>query len=533
MLMSFRIGLSVLGCALSSFTMASTAPVNQLPENLSNLPKVIDKALTQFHTPGMSVGIIKDGKTIYLAGHGMRDMANQRPVEADTWFRLASTSKAFTATTVAQLVDEGKLTWDSKVAEILPEFQMADPWVTREMDITDLLTHRNGLVSGAGDAMLWPEPSGFSRDEIIHNLRYLTPEYSFRRQYAYSNVMYITAGEVVATLTKQPWENRLQKAVFAPLHMQCFGGDVPDYVLANRALSYGYNDERGIYPIPRNQIERKGIVSAAAGGVTCNAPGMLRWLQMWLDGGKLPSGEPLLAPDTVKTMLSAQTILPVDETDEQWDNTHFKAYGLGWRVMDIYGHEVISHTGTLSGYQTYVAFIPDLQLGVVVLNNGSNYGARGAVMQTILKAYIPEAPQENWIEKYQDYRDEREAKSLARYQKPKGSGSTSLALDAYLGTFEDQWFGTFTLSRKGPSIRIVSAKMPTLKGTLEPFDNNTFVIRWDNQNAASDAFIRFDTDYLMQVTGFNLYPYTVRKTTQHEWRDMYFNKVLAVTPLSN
>ncbi|MBU2979237.1 serine hydrolase [Alteromonas sp. C1M14] len=528
--MSFRIGLSILGCTLSSLTFANTPAVNHLPDNLAGLPQTIDKALAQFHTPGMSVGIIKDGETVYLAGHGMRDLANQLPVEPDTWFRLASTSKAFTATTVAQLVDEQKLTWHTKVTEVLPAFQMADPWVTREMDITDLLTHRSGLSSGAGDSMLWPEPSGFSRDEIIHNLRYLTPAYSFRRHYAYSNVMYITAGELVAKVTEQPWESRVQESVFAPLKMQCFGGDVPDTVLDNRALSYGYNDERGIYPIPRNQIERKGIVSAAAGGVTCNAPSMLSWLQMWLDGGKLPSGEPLLQPDTVKTMLTPQTILSVTDTDAQWDNMHFKAYGLGWRLMDIDGQEVISHTGTLSGYQTYVAFIPDLQLGVVILNNGSNSGARGSVMETILKAYIPDAPQEDWVDTYQQYRDERAANYRARHQAPKGSGTTSLAPESYLGTYEDKWFGTFTLSAKGQSVRIVSAKMPTLQGTLEPFDSHTFMIRWDNQNAASDAFIRFDTNPLVQVTGFSLSPYTVRESTQHEWRDMYFTKVSTPAP---
>ena len=526
-LLPLSFSLAALLSALPVFAapLAATQPVNNLPAQLSELPATIDQSLKQFYTPGMSVGIIKDGEIVYLAGHGLRDVKNNLPVTPDTWFRLASTSKAFTATTVAQLVDEEQLDWNTPVTDVLPEFQMQDPWVTREMDITDLLSHRNGLVSGAGDSMLWPEPSGFSREEIIHNLRYLTPDYSFRRKYSYSNVMYITAGEIVGRLTDSSWEQRLQESVFAPLKMDCFGGDVPDYVLKNRAISYGHNDERGIYQIPRNQIASKGIVSAAAGGVSCNATSMLKWLQMWIDGGKLPSGEALLSESAYNTMLTAQTLLPIDSTDEEWDNTHFKAYGMGWRLIDIYGHQVISHTGTLSGYQAYVAFVPELKLGVVLLNNGSNYGARGSIMQTILKAYLPgTGDKQDWIVNYQAYQDKQEQKYLARHTVPQGSGEMLLQPDAYTGAFADTWFGTLFISESREGLRIQSEKMPTLTGTLEPFEGHTWVIRWDNQNAASDAFIRYEVNGGHQVTGFTLHPFSERESDDHEWRDMHFEK---------
>ncbi len=521
------IGFSLAALMFALPVLADTRPVNQLPPQLSDLPATIDKSLKQFYTPGMSVGIIQDGKTVYLAGHGLRDVKNQLPVTPDTWFRLASTSKAFTAATVAQLVDEEKLNWHTPVTDVLPEFQMQDPWVTREMDVTDLLTHRSGLVSGAGDSMLWPEPSGFSRADIIHNLRYLTPDYSFRRHYSYSNVMYITAGEIVGRLTESSWEARLQERIFAPLDMECFGGDVPEHVLENRAISYGHNDERGIYQIPRNQIARQGIVSAAGGGVSCNASSMLKWLQMWLDGGKLPSGDALLSESAYNTMLTAQTLLPIDETDEAWDNTHFKAYGLGWRLIDVYGHQVISHTGTLSGYQAYVAFVPELKLGVVLLNNGSNYGARGSIMQTILKAYMPDTGnKQDWIANYQTYQDKQEQKYLARHTVPRGNGDILLEADAYSGVFEDAWFGNLTISEGRHSLRIQSEKMPTLAGTLEPYEGHTWVIRWDNQNAASDAFIRYEVNGAHQVTGFTLHPFSERESNNHEWRDMHFTKSL-------
>ena len=156
---------------------------NPNPELITpdSLRRVVDKALQAFHTPGVAVGISHQGQIVHAQGYGHRDLGNKLQVNPFTYFRLASTSKAFTAASVAILVDEGKLAWDDRVIDHLPDFRLHDPYVTREFRIIDLLTHRSGLDDGAGDAMLWPEPSGFTRGEVIHNLRYLTPRFSFRQ----------------------------------------------------------------------------------------------------------------------------------------------------------------------------------------------------------------------------------------------------------------------------------------------------------------------------------------------------------------
>ncbi|QJR81944.1 serine hydrolase [Alteromonas pelagimontana] len=534
--LSLRIFTVIFSLMLCSFA-ALGETINRLPQQLSQLPEVIDSALETFYTPGMAVGIIKDGKVVYLAGHGKRDLANDLPVTPETYFRLASTTKAFTGASVAMLVDDGKLQWRDRVTRYLPEFAMQDPWVTREFQIIDLLTHRSGLVSGAGDSMLWPEPSGFTRSEIIHNLRYLTPQSSFRSDYAYSNVMYITAGELVASISDQPWEEFVAKRIFAPLDMSCFAGDMPPEKLTNAAVSYGHNDKRGIYPVVRNQIGVTGIVSAAAGGIACNATDMLKWVQMWLNKGKSPDGNQLLTDKSIDTMLSAHTVLSVDDTDKEWDHTLFKAYGIGWRLSDVFGHQVISHTGTLSGYQAYVAFVPDISAGVVILNNGSNYGARGAVMQTILKGYLTaEQPQQNWIKQYQVYQDKQEQIYLSKHSTPQGSGTVILPLEKYTGTFEDRWFGQVEVTQQGDKLRLKAKKMPTLRGSLEPFDDHTFVVRWDNQNAASDAFAHFRVNTQREVIAVDFYPFTDKVKANHEYRDMHFIRmeagsgVTSVTP---
>ncbi|MDC8830304.1 serine hydrolase [Alteromonas gilva] len=510
---------------LTTTSACAAQPELSSAAGLANLDNVVNAALQTFYTPGMAVGIIKNGEVVYLDGAGQRQLDPALPVNADTYFRLASTSKAFTAAALAMAIEDFELSWDTRVTDILPGFQMQDAWVTREFTLMDLLVHRSGLASGAGDSMLWPEPSGFSREEIIHNLRYLTPVSSFRSAYAYSNLMYITAGEVVAKLYQKPFAEVINDKIFAPLDMQCFAGDQTDAALNNVALSYGHNDERGIYAIPRNGIQGSELVSAAAGGIVCNASGMLKWLQMWLNKGTGQNGAQILTPEQVETIHKARTVLSVSDTDDEWDDTLFKAYGLGWRLADVHGYQVISHTGTLSGYQAYVAMVPKLHLAVVLLNNGSNYGARSAVMQHILKSYI--APQEttDWVQTLKEYQAEREQRYLANLDVPEGIGEVVLDPLAYSGEFTDTWYGTMqiTLNQAG-QLRLSSDKMTMLTGTLEPFSDHTFVIRWDNQNAASDAFMHFDVNPARQVTGFKFHPFTYKEKLSHNFSDTYFTR---------
>ncbi len=511
------------------FALLSVATGIHAKISAKKLERTVQEALETFHTPGMAVGVIHQGKQVHLAGYGFRNVERQLPVTQRTLFRLASTSKAFTAASVAILVDEEKLHWDDKVIEHLPEFRLMDPWVTSEFTIRDLLTHRSGLVSGAGDSMIWPEPSGFSRSEVINNLKFLTPEYSFRSRYAYSNVFYITAAEIVAKVAKMPWEAFVDTRIFKPLGMTCFAGDMPAVAMKNIADAYGYNERRKTYPIPRNGIKGKALMSAAAGGIVCNAEDMLKWADFLLtlfQQREEPSGDdktPLVfGADRLTDMWYPNTILHVSERDQKINNTLFRNYGLGWRLSDVEGYRVISHTGTLSGYQAYFVLVPELQLGVVLLNNGSNSGARSSVMQTIIKAYIPNSEEVNWVENYYDYREERRLRYQAKHQAPQGSGKVLLDESAYSGKFTDQWFGQMLITQTGRGLRIESTRMETLKGRLEPFNDHTFVVKWDNENAASDAFIHFNLDVSQRVKSFTLHPFSIEIEINHEYRDMLF-----------
>ncbi|GAC29736.1 serine hydrolase [Brumicola pallidula] len=500
--------------------------------------QLIQEALAAFYTPGMSVGVIHQGKVVFLEGVGLRNIEKKSTVNPDTYFRLASTSKAFTAAAIGILVDQGKLNWSDKVTQYLPDFQMQDAWVTREFTIKDLLVHHSGLAGGAGDSMIWPEPSGFSRAEVIHNLRYLTPLTSFRTQYAYSNVLYIAAGEIVAKVSGMSYGDFIEQGIFAPLDMTCFAGDVPSVQLKNTAMSYAHNDNKGMYAVPRNSIQRAQQMSVAAGGIVCNAQSMTKWVKALLSPKTLP-----FSMSVLNAMWSPQTILNISDSEEEWDNTLFKTYGLGWRIADMFGYKLISHTGTLSGYQAYVALLPELEVGVVVLNNGSNYGARSSVMQHILKSFIPSAklPEDSpsdWVKTFVDLQAKQEADYLAN-DEPVREATTLMQISnkQIIGTYQDNWFGSMLISVLETSagvpnedhLRIQSQRMITLKGKVIPYEGNLFKVEWDNSNAASDAFLIIETNFKNEVTGLKMHPFVANEKKRHAYSDMHFVK----QPLSN
>ncbi|MFC4700178.1 serine hydrolase [Glaciecola siphonariae] len=524
------VGVSASAVSLNSVSVSSISPnsvnnsavaaTSSLPGfDESRLDFAIEHALEQFYTPGMSVAVVHGEHTIYAKGFGLANIARRQAVSPETYFRLASTSKAFTAAAVSILVDEGKLAWDDLVIDHIPHFRMQDDYATLHFTVEDLLTHKSGLLSGAGDSMIWPEPSGFTRQEVIKNLRYLTPEYEFSRRYAYSNVMYITAGELVAKLSGQSFEDFVDERIFKALDMPCFTGAMPPDAVAISAMSYGHSDAKGIYPIPRNAITGEAQMSAAAGGMVCNANGMAKWIS-----ALLRPNSSILSSEQLDKMWQPHTILGVSDIEHEWNHTHFKSYGLGWRLSNEGRFKVVSHTGTLSGYQAFVVLIPELNAGAVVLNNGSNYGARGSVMQSIVKMLMNE-PEHDWVHAYVEYQKEQEQRYLARAQTPTPTAGMSINMQQLLGTYRDAWFEDFTIFEESGEVRIASSRMTTLTGTIENFQDTSFKIVWDNQNAASDAFLHAELDLNRNITGFKLHPFGAHVQLNHEWRDMHFKKV--------
>ena len=198
---------------LAGTTFSSWAQVDT-----NKIDDVIKASMARFDVPGMAVAIVENDKVIFAKGFGVTNLDTNKKVNKDTLFGIASNTKAFTTAALAKLVDEGKLSWDDRVIDHLPEFRLYDSYVTREMRIRDLLSHRSGLGLGQGDLMIWPSTDK-SVDEILAGLQYLKPASSFRSKYAYNNLMFVTAGEVVARVSGMSWNDYIEKNILQPLHM--------------------------------------------------------------------------------------------------------------------------------------------------------------------------------------------------------------------------------------------------------------------------------------------------------------------------
>ncbi|RYZ69334.1 MAG: class A beta-lactamase-related serine hydrolase, partial [Lysobacteraceae bacterium] len=212
----------LLGCLLLAGTapaLAATPAAEDQAEAVS-LDAIVDEAVARYHLPGIAVGVIEGGKVVRVVTRGETQAGSGRPITSRSLFKIASNSKAMTASVLARLVDAGKLRWEDPVARHLPGFRMQDPWVSREMQVKDLLVHNSGLPEGGGDLMLWPEPNHFTRADIIAGLAHIKPAYSFRSGYAYDNLLYVVAGEVAAAAGGVPYEVLVEREIFQPLGLQ-------------------------------------------------------------------------------------------------------------------------------------------------------------------------------------------------------------------------------------------------------------------------------------------------------------------------
>jgi len=490
---------------------------------------LVSNVLTTFKVPGAAVGVIKDGKVLLNKGYGLQDTNQPLLVDQQTLFKIASTSKAFTAAALAMLIDQKKISWDSKVVDIIPNFALYDQWVTKEFTIADLLTHRSGLSRFAGDLMLWPEPAGFSRGEIINNLKHLKPASGFRSEYAYDNLLYIVAGEVVANITGVSWETFVEENIFSPLKMRrCFAGPVPPSQMENIAQPHGLiNGKPEI--IKRNQTYDKSSVMAAAGGIKCSVNDLLTWVNTQLSLGLSPAGTRIFSEEQSKKMWQPHTILSVSENEKKYDNTNFKSYGLGWRLADMHGYKRVSHTGSLSGNLSYITMIPELDLGVVVLINQNSSYARKVIMSSIVQSFMP-VEQKDWfaiqLAKQQDRNKKSQAKNSHRKLNvmPKRE-QVDLPLSAYVGLYQDPWFGQVKISLKNEQLYFESLKSIRMHGQLIEKSANEFIVWYDDRSLEADAFARFTVSKGKQVIGLKMDRYSDDVDASFDYIDLNFTRI--------
>ncbi|MEM8560954.1 MAG: serine hydrolase [Pseudomonadota bacterium] len=489
------LGAAVLVLAVESAAQAVTPKQQSQGIKPAEIDQVVQRAMKEYNVPGLAVGLIKDGEVIHARGYGVREHGKSAPVDEKTLFGIASTGKSFTAAAMALLVDEGKIAWDDRVIDYLPQFQMYDPWVTREFQIRDLLIHNSGLGLGAGDLMLFPSEN-FTREEIIHNLRYLKPVTSFRSTFAYDNLLYVVAGEVIAVVSGQSYEDFVDKRILQPLGMKhCAANLIRIKGAHNVAKPHQVVEGELTLAIP--DVEPGVVnVSAAAGGMLCSVDSALKWLEMHLRGGQLSDGSVLISPAQHRYIFTPHTIIPpLPPAMQEMFGSDFSAYGLGWNVLEFSGYKMAHHGGAITGMLSQVWLIPELQLGLVIYTNQQAAVARHAIGRRILEAYTSDQ-QSDWVAIFKDFHTAYRAQAQAEVPDPAQLNYTpTRSLTDYTGEYVDPWFGRITISKHDGQLYFASERQPRLSGEMVPYQNDLFIAVWDDRSLQADAYVQFSNDF--------------------------------------
>jgi CubicO group peptidase (beta-lactamase class C family) len=493
----------------------------------TDLDEYVARSMKTFEVPGMAIAIVKDNKVVLLKGYGVRKLGDATPVDENTLFGIGSNTKAFTAAALATLVDEGKISWDDPVYERLKGFEMYDPYVAKEMKIRDLLCHRSGLGLGEGDLMFWPHTT-FTRDDVVYRLRYLKPKTSFRTTYAYNNLMFVTAGQVVAEVSGRSWDEYIREKFFLPLGMKNTNSSATAFKAGDDWASPHSKVEGKLQAIPIENLDNAG----PAGSINSSVADMSKWVLLQLNHGKIPGTETtIFSEQSSRTMWAQQMVVPVGRAPEELKNlqAHFSGYGMGWGLRDYKGCKLVSHSGGVAGFVTRVMLVPEENLGVVILTNAEEDAAYESVLFHILDSYLP-GPTEDYIAGFKTFidkqrKDTNETMSKAAQSRAADS-KPSLALDKYAGDYSDPWYGKVTIRQDNGALLLNFEH--TLKGLadLQPWQYDTFKAHWRDRTV-EDAFVTFTLKADGSIDHFTMVAVSPLADFSFDYQDLYFTPLKA------
>jgi CubicO group peptidase (beta-lactamase class C family) len=494
------------------------------------IDRLVENARKGFDVPGIAIAVIKDGKVVHLKGYGLRSLATGLPVDEHTAFGIASNSKAFTASAVGILVDEGELHWDDKVISYLSDFRMYDPYVTTNLTIRDMLAHHSGLDQNEGDLMHFPDSADFTTKDVIYNLRFLKPVFGFRTRFGYSNNLYAVAGEVIARVSGMSFDEFIEKKIMLPLGMSESAASYERLRDKSNVVDahIWWNGKTRL--IPRHTLK----AAHPAGGLYASITDMSRWVLMQLDDGKFgdPAALRLFSSGVHREMWSPQTILPVGSPGPY--NTRMAAYGMGFEIYDITGDNLqIRHTGGINGMTSIVTMIPGLHLGIIVLTNAEESHAMFAITNTIKDAYLGISATDHLQENLDQVlrirsRDQALRDSLDRVLTGSSAKVTNptapTTLLSYSGTYRDNWLGRVTLRVRDGRIWFQSARSPKLNGELFFREADTFIVRWQDRMINADAYLLFRKNKEGKITGFSMKAVLPDTAPGYDFQDLVFTR---------
>jgi CubicO group peptidase (beta-lactamase class C family) len=463
--MKIRVISVLLLCLLVQVAVAQQTP----PE--PEFDQYVIQAMKDWEVPGLAIAIVKDDRIVFAKGYGVRELGGTAAVDEHTLFAIGSSSKAFTAATVAMLVDEGKIKWDDPVTKYLPGFQLFDPYSTRELTVRDLVTHRSGLERGD---LLW-YASAYDRNEVLRRVRFLKPSWSLRSRFGYQNIMFLAAGQIMPAVTGKEWDDIVRERIFVPLGMNESSTSIRKFAgIDNVASPHSKIDDK-LQKVAWRNIDNIG----PAGSINSNVTDMAQWLRTNLGGGMYEKKK-VLSAGAVKEMQTPQTIIRIEGQNERlYPEAHFLAYGQGWFLSDFRGRKLVEHGGAIDGMRSEVAMLPEEKLGVVILTNRHGSVLPHVLAYRVLDAYLGVAKRDWSAELLKKFKVlEEQAKAAEKKiedERVKGT-SPSLALEKYAGTYQNEMYGEAKFALKDG--KLTSEFGPNFNGDLEHWHYDTFRVVW-------------------------------------------------------
>lgn len=465
----------------------------QNPESakLAEINAYANQVLKDQNQPGMAIAVVKNDKTIFAQGYGVRELGKPDKVDENTIFAIASNSKAFATASIAILIDEGKIGgWDDKVSKYLPEFRLYDPYVTNELTIRDLVSHRVGLDTFSGD-LLWYE-TVYTGDEILRRLQKLKPVRGFRSGFGYQNLMFIAAGRIVEKVSGKTWGAFVEERILQPLGMTrtvTTIKNLPD----NSA--FPHNKSGG-----KLRVLHRGNVdgAAAAAGLNSSVADMTKWIRLQLNRGEF-EGKRIFSAKQSWEMHQPAMILPISEAAaKNMPSRHFNAYALGWNVFDYQGRKIVTHSGGLDGMLSRTVLIPEENLGFVILTNGESR-AFDIMFKKILDVFT-DAPKRHYNAealKSAETAKKAEAEAAAKIDAVRVKNTKpSLVPANYAGKYTDELYGDAVVSNENGKLVLRFVQSPNFVADLEHWHYDTFQIKW-RPSVAYDfprGFVTFTID---------------------------------------
>lgn len=475
------------------------------PPELPGLDAYIVKSMTDWKVPGLAIAIVKDDQLVWARGFGLRSLDGGSRVDADTLFGIGSNTKAFTAAALGTLVDQGKVSWDAPVAGYLHDFEMYDPFVTRELTLRDLLSHRSGVC---GEDGVW-YGTDFTAQEIIYRLRFQKPAYGFRSQFCYSNSLYMTAGEVIPAVTGVPWAEYVRIHFLAPLHMHSTTTSVTAFAHgADVATPHAMMDHK-LVPIRWDNTDNID----PAGAINSSVREMSQWIRMLLADGRY-EGKQLVSPTVIHEMERPQMLIGGSDGEARFlsalnPGSHFYAYGLGFFMQDYAGTQVIWHSGHIDGMSAGLGLVPSQHLGVVVLSNMDQSWLPMALVWRVVDGYLHQ-PEKDWSSAVlavanTEYDADKAAET--KLEKSYEPGTAPLPLAAYVGTYDNELYGSVRVNLEDGRLVLHTSKR--FSADLVHWNHDTFQARWGYEYLGK-SYATFDLDaggrpVRLTLTGFTTY----------------------------